>query len=68
LIGVSLVAALIFGTLVVWAVRLSVVYEHLSRRISEQESAVAELRSRLLAVEGRKIKRIEDYKIGSSHR
>jgi hypothetical protein len=47
-IAVSVIAALLFGMLVVWAVTLSIVYDHFTRRINEQGRAIAELRSRLL--------------------
>jgi hypothetical protein len=57
-IAVSLVAALFLGTLVVWVAVLSIVYDHLSRRIQDQRRAIAELRSRLPEAESAKIIRI----------
>jgi hypothetical protein len=69
-IAVSLVAALFFATLVVWAVALSIVYDGLCRRIEEQRRAIAELRCRVLEVESARIVRIgraEDAASGSSH-
>jgi hypothetical protein len=57
-IVIGMVAALFFGALVVWAVTLSIVYDHLSRRIEEQRRAIAELHSRLPQVERGKVIRI----------